>query len=311
MGIPSRMVSRPFGVLLCGVLVALAMATQEYATQEVTMFSDAGKEESMRDNLKPDEEDQLDKVTNVKGLKKLIFAKENEVQKREMAKAEEEDGGAEMAIGDTLKEMEAKDAVEEELDSEIKVDCEVGEWGKFGACSKLCDGGNMARTRTVERQPRNGGQQCPLLNNEIECNTESCASEAYQRRATRRKLTKAEKKREGMRNAQKVASAMRSDNVYDMMKRTKEVMRKMVHTEVAEVKLPGETGERSAEAQVRKSLKEAMAKNAVDNAMTTYQASLHTAEPSQEEKDKKAFRAATSKPVGKPPHDDEEQATPQ
>merc|ERR1712046_224879 len=206
--------------------------------------------------------DQLDKVNTVKDLKKLIFEKENEVQKSELAKEDEEDGGAEMAIGDTLKEMEAKEAVEEELDSEIKVDCEVGEWGKFGACSKLCDGGVMTRSRTVMRQPRNGGQQCEPLNNEIECNTESCASEAYQRRATRRKLTAQEKARESMANKQKIALAMKSASVHEMMKRTREVMRKDVHTQVATVKLPGEIGERSAEAQVRKSLKEAMAKNA-------------------------------------------------
>jgi len=303
------MVSRALSILLCGVLVALALATQEHAMEEVTMLSEEGKvtESARGDTLKPDEEDQLDKVNTVKDLKKLIFEKENEVQKSELAKEDEEDGGAEMAIGDTLKEMEAKEAVEEELDSEIKVDCEVGEWGKFGACSKLCDGGVMTRSRTVMRQPRNGGQQCEPLNNEIECNTESCASEAYQRRATRRKLTKAEKKREHMRNAQRIALAMRSNSVYDMMKRTKEVMRKVVHTEVAEVQLPGETGERSAEEQVRKSLKEAMAKNAVDNAMKTYQATLDNSEPSQEEKDKAVFKGATRKPVGKPPQEEPEE----
>jgi len=288
------------------VLVALALATQEHAMEEVSMLSDEGKS-TRGDIIKPDEEEELDKVVSVKALKKLIFQKEDEVQKAEMAKSEEEDGGAEMAIGDTLKEMEAKEAVEEELDSEIKVDCEVGEWGKFGACNKLCDGGMMTRTRTVMRQPRNGGQQCEPLNNEIECNTESCASEAYQRRATRRKLSKEEKKREHLVNSQKIAVAMRSDSVYDMMKRTKEVMRKIVHTEVADVKLPGEEGERSAEQQVRKSLKEAMAKNAVDNAMKTYQATLDTSEPSQDEKDKVVFKAATRAPVGKPPQEEPEE----
>lgn len=274
--------------------------------EEVSLLSDEGKS-TRGDIIKPDEEEELDKVVSVKDLKKLIFQKEDEVQKAEMAKSEEEDGGAEMAIGDTLKEMEAKEAVEEELDSEIKVDCEVGEWGKFGACSKLCDSGMMTRTRTVMRQPRNGGQQCEPLNNEIECNTESCASEAYQRRATRRKLSKEEKKREHLVNSQKIAVAMRSDSVYDMMKRTKEVMRKIVHTEVADVKLPGEEGERSAEQQVRKSLKEAMAKNAVDNAMNTYQATLDTSEPSQDEKDKVVFKAATRAPVGKPPQEEPEE----
>merc|ERR1711988_781204 len=153
---------------------------------------------------------------------------------------------------------------------EISIDCEVGEWGKFGKCDKPCDGGLMKRTRSVIRQPRNDGAQCPDLSNEVECNTDSCASEEYQRQATRRKLTQREKAREMMANKQKIANAMRSEDTYTMMKRTREVMRKIVHTQTAVVHLPGEEEEQTPEAQVRKSLQEAMAKNAVDAAMEKF-----------------------------------------
>merc|ERR1712070_561133 len=245
-----------------------------------------------RDTLPPPEEDEL---------KKVIFAKESEALKSELGKEEDgEEGDEEIAIGDTLKRLESKKAVEDELESEVAIDCEIGEWGKFGKCDKLCDGGQMKREREVLRQPRNGGAKCPELSNAVECNTESCASEAYQRRATRRKLTAQEKARESMANKQKIALAMKSASVHEMMKRTREVMRKVVHTQVATVKLPGEVGERSAEAQVRKSLKEAMAKNAVDNAMKTYemQKTATTATVSQSENDDKEFKKATQKPIG-------------
>merc|ERR1711924_366161 len=147
---------------------------------------------------------------------------------------------------------------------ETAIDCEVGEWSKFGKCDKPCDGGQMERTRSVVRHPRNGGSWCPDLSNQVECNTDSCASEEYQREATRRKLSKKEKAREMMANKQKIANAMSSTNTYDMMKRTREVMRKIVHTQTAEVHLPGDEEEQTPEMQVRKCLQDAMAKNAVD-----------------------------------------------
>merc|ERR1712010_342238 len=286
-----------------------AMVAEDGVSELQSEGETVQKEDDMpvkRDDLQPKEEDEAEAIPDVKSLKKFIFKKERQVQSKEMSKGDD-DASEELAIGDTLRSLESKHAVEDELASEVQMDCEVSEWGKFGKCDKLCDGGHMKRERQVETQPRNGGKTSPELSNEIECNTESCASEAYQRRATRRKLTKAEKKREHMRNAQRIAVAMRSNSVYDMMKRTKEVMRKVVHTEVAEVQLPGEEGERSAEEQVRKSLKEAMAKNAVDNAMKTYQATLDNSEPSQEEKDKAVFKGATRKPVGKPPQEEPEE----
>merc|ERR1711934_1268035 len=171
--------------------------------------------------------------------------------------------------------MEAKHAVEAELNSEVKVDCEVGAWTKFGACNKLCDGGKMKRTRPVTRKPMNGGRTCPVLENTVNCNTESCASEKYARRAARRKLTREEKRAEMAQNDILSRQAMRS---------VRKVMRKMVHTHMAEVHLPGAKGPRSAESLVRRDLKTAMAKNAVNKAMRGFESTQAGTQIKREEK---------------------------
>merc|ERR1712188_201144 len=201
-----------------------------------------------------------------------------DVVKQELAK--NFNGEAEtIAIGNTVKEMEAKHAVEAELNSEVKIDCEVGAWSKFGACNKLCDGGKMSRKRMISTPPRNGGKACPPVENAIDCNTESCSSEAYARRAARRKLTKAEKMREMAANNIKIRMAMRATSVREMKRKTREIMRKLVHTHMATVKLPGEKGPRSAESLVRTDLKAAMAKNEVNKAMRGFEATQRKTSP--------------------------------
>jgi len=211
----------------------------------------------------------INKISDVKTMGVYIGNRVKEVQKAELAKKFNGES-EEIAIGNTLKTMEAKRAVEDELNSEVKVDCEVGPWGKFKACSKLCDGGRMTRARMVTRSPQNGGKSCPPLEAHVKCNTESCSSEAYARRAARRKLTKEEKRREMAANNVKIQMAMRSTSVREMKKKTREIMRKLVHTHMATVHLPGEKGPRSAESLVRTDLKVAMAKNAVNKAMDIY-----------------------------------------
>ncbi|XP_046658872.1 spondin-2 isoform X1 [Homalodisca vitripennis] len=42
-------------------------------------------------------------------------------------------------------------------------DCRVGEWGEWGACSKTCGVGEMARRREVVKHARRGGKLCPPL----------------------------------------------------------------------------------------------------------------------------------------------------
>ena len=54
------------------------------------------------------------------------------------------------------------------------VDCEVSEWGEFGACSVGCGGGVQTRTRTIVTAPSDEGEQCPALSENQNCNTHSC-----------------------------------------------------------------------------------------------------------------------------------------
>lgn len=288
--------------MICGLLLVCSAAVV-LADESASLAASASKPPVDRETeLKPDEADKTEKIPDVKSLKRYIYEEEKQVEKTEMSKEEADtESGTALAIGDTLKELESEHAVQEEMEMETAIDCEVGEWGKFGKCDKPCDGGTMERTRTVVRHPRNGGSRCPDLNNQVECNTDSCASEEYQREATRRKLTQKEKAREMMANKQKINNAMRSTNTYDMMKRTREVMRKIVHTQTAVVHLPGEEEEQTPEMQVRKSLQEAMAKNAVDAAMQKFDASKVEPMQTEHEQDQDAFKKSTESPIGNGP----------
>ena len=53
-------------------------------------------------------------------------------------------------------------------------DCMVSDWGEWGTCSRTCGGGMQTRTRTVTRQPTNGGMPCPTLTETRACNTDPC-----------------------------------------------------------------------------------------------------------------------------------------
>jgi len=55
------------------------------------------------------------------------------------------------------------------------VDCEVGDWKKWGECSVTC-GGNGTRTkaREVVKEPQNGGAACPELEETEVCITDKC-----------------------------------------------------------------------------------------------------------------------------------------
>merc|ERR1712216_456328 len=267
MGISRKMLAR----LTCVALLLVALATAYDASQDdvVTLLQD---EKSYDPSIQREHLADVNKIQDFPSMQTYISKRMKDVVKQELAK--NFNGEAEtIAIGNTLKSMEAKHAVEAELNSEVKIDCEVGAWRKFGACNKLCDGGKMSRKRIIATQPRNGGKACPPTENTIDCNTESCSSEAYARRAARRKLTAAEKRREMAQNNLKIRTAMRATSVRAMKMKTREVMRKLVHTHMATVRLPGEKGPRTAESLVRTDLKVAMAKNAVNKAMDGFEAS--------------------------------------
>merc|ERR1712196_424766 len=276
MGISRKMLAR----LTCVALLLVALATAYDASQDdvVTLLQD---EKVYDPSIQREHLADVNKIQDVPSMQTYITKRMKDVVKQELAK--NFNGEAEtIVIGNTVMEMEH--AVEAELNSEVKIDCEVGAWTKFGACSKLCDGGKMKRTRPVTRKPMNGGGTCPVLENTVNCNTESCASQTYARRAARRKLTREEKRAEMAQNDILSRQAMRATDVKTMMRMTRKVMRKMVHTHMAEVHLPGEKGPRSAESLVRRDLKAAMAKNAVNKAMRGFEATQTGTQIKREEK---------------------------
>jgi len=54
------------------------------------------------------------------------------------------------------------------------VDCKVGDWSAWGDCTASCNGGVMTRTRDRNVEPENGGDPCPEMSEERECNTFAC-----------------------------------------------------------------------------------------------------------------------------------------
>lgn len=63
------------------------------------------------------------------------------------------------------------------LASPPPVDCEVGAWSAWGACSETCGGGTQTRTRAILTPPANGGAACPALSEAQACNTQPCEGE--------------------------------------------------------------------------------------------------------------------------------------
>ncbi|XP_023715451.1 somatomedin-B and thrombospondin type-1 domain-containing protein [Cryptotermes secundus] len=54
------------------------------------------------------------------------------------------------------------------------VDCAVSAWGPWSECDVECGTGMMTRSRTVEKQPENGGKHCPSLIQKRGCQGTQC-----------------------------------------------------------------------------------------------------------------------------------------
>ena len=57
------------------------------------------------------------------------------------------------------------------------VDCEMGEWSGWSACSAACDGGTQTRTRDVLVSPADGGAACGAVSESRACNVDACPAE--------------------------------------------------------------------------------------------------------------------------------------
>ena len=52
--------------------------------------------------------------------------------------------------------------------------CQVSVWSEYTPCTKDCNGGEQSRTRTVIKEPANGGDECPSLLETRQCNLQNC-----------------------------------------------------------------------------------------------------------------------------------------
>jgi hypothetical protein len=59
-------------------------------------------------------------------------------------------------------------------DFECPINCKLGDWEGWSACSKTCDGGLMRRVRTVKVYPQWGGSECDSTKDEETCNALAC-----------------------------------------------------------------------------------------------------------------------------------------
>ena len=54
------------------------------------------------------------------------------------------------------------------------VDCEVSDWKDVGECDRRCGGGQMFQVREVLTAGGHGGDECPPVEQHVECNTHPC-----------------------------------------------------------------------------------------------------------------------------------------
>jgi len=59
-------------------------------------------------------------------------------------------------------------------DFECPVDCQLGDWEGWSACTKSCDGGMKRRLRTVNVYPEFGGDECDATKQEEACDMMAC-----------------------------------------------------------------------------------------------------------------------------------------
>lgn len=62
-------------------------------------------------------------------------------------------------------------------DKPCPINCVVGGWAKWSACSKDCGGGTTSRARKVITQAKDGGKLCPVTEERKSCNVGSCSDE--------------------------------------------------------------------------------------------------------------------------------------
>lgn len=62
-------------------------------------------------------------------------------------------------------------------DQGCAMDCQVSGWGSWSQCSEQCGEGYQSHNREIERAAAYGGQSCPEVTEQRDCNDAPCASD--------------------------------------------------------------------------------------------------------------------------------------
>jgi hypothetical protein len=57
------------------------------------------------------------------------------------------------------------------------IHCDVGAWAGWSDCTLTCGGGSKARSRDIETHAEHGGYQCPVTEEVVNCNTDTCPTD--------------------------------------------------------------------------------------------------------------------------------------
>jgi len=264
------------------VLVALVLLHASSAVMDEDAMTVLDAEGDQYDpSIQANRMHEVKAIQDFDSMQKYIQRRMAEVVKKQLSRTDDGAADEEIQIGDTIKKMEAKHAVEEQLNTEVKVDCEVAPWAKWGPCSKKCGGGMAKRKRIVTRKPRNGGVQCPKLENTLTCNEESC-EEAHEDMLSKvRQITREEMMRE------KMASKVLKNQIKGMasykglMKNLRKYMKGVVHTKMAVMYQDGTKEKKplSDEDTIKPLLTKALARNKVKQAESMYEKSSNSRSP--------------------------------
>lgn len=209
--------------------------------------------------------------TNMEEMQAMISGAMKQSYKEDLGEDNAASTQADMKA--TMDQIAEREAVAEEMTAEEKRDCVVDQWTAWTKCNKKCGGGEISRERQVRVESQNGGESCPDhngLHESASCNVESCADQKMDLMKTSRHLTDDERESETKYNNRVLKRAMGAPSVDKMMVEMHHWMQKNIQTQMVHVLAPGEAPPNDEEL-IQDSLKKAMAKNAVDNAMAGFE----------------------------------------
>merc|ERR1712196_228227 len=150
--------------VVLGLLAVAALAVVEEDHSVTELGENKGVPAAPNVRMSEKDEDKADKIMSFKQPRRMISRTISGPQKAAQKEAE------------GVASPTSAAAVQEELEAETPVDCEMGAWGRYSRCSKSCGGGKKTKKRSILRRARHGGMKCGKTTRTIKCNMKSCAA---------------------------------------------------------------------------------------------------------------------------------------